>query len=61
MPRKMSIPFDDIVEALNIHKNTIFDGHKMVGSWTNASNLGRYKTKVKWKNIGEISIHYTKV
>lgn len=30
MPRKMTIPFDDIVEALNIHKNTIFDGHKMV-------------------------------
>jgi len=32
MPRKMSIPFDDIrgVEAINVYKNTIFEGHETI-------------------------------
>jgi len=30
MPRKMSIPFDNIEEAINVCKNTIFEGHKMI-------------------------------
>lgn len=30
MPRKMSIPFDGIVEAINKHKNIIFNKHEMV-------------------------------
>lgn len=30
MPRKMCIPFDDIVEAIKAKKDTIFDKHNMV-------------------------------
>lgn len=30
MPRKSSIPFDDIVEAIFGYKETIFDGHEMI-------------------------------
>lgn len=50
MPRKMKIPFDDIVEAIYLNKNSIFDGHKMVVGPTHSV----------WSNIkdqlnGEIS------
>ncbi|CAI6375454.1 unnamed protein product [Macrosiphum euphorbiae] len=30
MPRKISIPFDDIVKAINEYKNKIFEGHEML-------------------------------
>lgn len=28
MPRKMNLPFDDVVDAIDVNKNTIFDEHQ---------------------------------
>jgi len=48
----MNIPFDDVDNAIDVNKNTIFDEHQNMIVGPNPSNMGWYKTTT---NNGEIS------